>query len=229
MIQKIAATILKSMVAYVVLLILGRIMGRKMISRITFFDFLIGVTLGALAVRMSLGNEDSLPLTILSAAVITSMALITDWLNLKSLLFRKIEEGEPVILIQKGKLLYENLSKVKISLSKLLTLLRQKDIFDIGDVDYAIFENDGYLSVLLKPEKLPVAAGEMKITNPENKLSVDVIVDGKVILNNLESSGHTQEWLLQQLRNQGLAKPDQVFYASVNKTDQLYIAPFHSE
>jgi uncharacterized membrane protein YcaP (DUF421 family) len=228
MIQKIIITVLKSISAYVILLVLGRLMGRKMISRITFFDFLIGVTLGALAVRMSLGNENSMLMTIISALVITSMALITDQLNIKSYLFRKIEEGEPIILIQKGKLLYERLSKAKISISKLLMLLRQKDVFDIEDVDYAIFENDGHLTVLLKPEKLPANAGAMKISNPENKLSVDLIVDGKIISDNLKFSGHTHEWLLQQLQNQGFNRPDQVFYASVNKTGHLYVAPFHT-
>lgn len=229
MIHEIMITVIKSMVAYVVLLILGRIMGRKMISRITFFDFLIGVTLGALAVRMSLGNESSVLMTIISAVVITLMALITDWLTVKSCLFRKVEEGEPIILIQQGKLLYENLSKAKISISKLLMLLRQKDVFDIEDVDYAIFENDGHLTVLLKPEKLPANAGEMKISKPENRLSIDIIVDGKIISDNLRSSGHTQEWLFQQLKGQGFNRPDQIFYASVNKTDKLYVAPFHNK
>jgi uncharacterized membrane protein YcaP (DUF421 family) len=227
MIQEIIMTIIKSIISYLILLVLGRLMGRKMISRITFFDFLIGVTLGALAVRMSLGNESSLLMTIISAVVITSMALITDQLTMKSSLFRKIEEGKPIILIQKGKLLYENLSKAKISISKLLMLLRQKDVFDIEDVDYAIFENDGYLSVLLKPEKLSPTAGEMKISKPENGLSVDVIVDGKIIFENLKSSQHTKEWLLQQLQCQGVNRPDQVFYASVNKTGKLYVAAFH--
>lgn len=229
MIQKIIVTILKSIMAYVILLILGRLMGRKMISRITFFDFLIGVMLGSLAVRISLGNESSVLMTILSAVVITAMALITDWLNMKSFLFRKVEEGEPIILIQKGKLLYGSLLKAKISISKLLMLLRQKEVFDIEDVDYAIFETDGHLTVLLKPEKLPVNAGELKIFKPENRPSVDVIIDGKIILDNLKYVGHTQEWLLQQLKNQGFNRSDQIFYASVSQIDKLYVAPFHSK
>lgn len=225
MIQKIIMTVIKSMIAYIVLLILGRLMGKKMISRITLFDFLIGVTLGSLAVRMSLGNEDSLLMTVISAAVITSMAFITDRLNMKSNLFQKIEEGEPVILIQNGELRYESLSKAKISISKLLMLLRQKDVFDIADVDYAVFENDGCLSVLLKPKESP-AAGEKEKPKPKSRLSVDVIVDGEIISENLESIRHTKEWLMQQLQHRGISRPDQVFYASVNNSDKLYIALF---
>lgn len=228
MVQRILITVGRSAAAYVVLLVLGRMIGRKIISRITFFDFLIGVTLGSMAVRMSLGNETSLPLMILSAAVITLMALLTDRLNRKSFLFRRIEEGEPVILIRKGKLLSRNLSKAKISISKLLMLLRQKDVFNIGDVDYAIFENDGYLSVLLKPEKLTASAGELKISKPENQLSVDLIVDGKILTENLADSGHTREWLLQQLQSQGIGRPEQVFYASLNQKNELYVAPLQS-
>lgn len=226
MAQQVIATVLKSIAAYVVLLVFGRLMGRKMLSRITFFDFLIGVTLGALAVRMSLGNESSLLMTVISAAVITGMALLTDHLNLKSYLFRKIEEGEPIVLIEKGELRYKSLCKAKISVSKLLTLLRQKDVFDIGDVDYAIIENDGNLSVLLKPEKLSPSAGELKISKPENRLATDLIVDGKIIPENLSSAGRTKEWLLQQLQHQGIYSPGEVLYASVGKTDQLYVALF---
>ena len=228
MVQRILITVGRSAAAYVVLLVLGRLIGRKIISRITFFDFLIGVTLGSMAVRMSLGNETSLSLMILSATVITLLALLTDRLNRKSFLFRRIEEGEPVILIRKGKLLSRNLCKAKISISKLLMLLRQKDVFNIGDVDYAIFENDGYLSVLLKPEKLTASAGELKISKPENRLSVDLIVDGKILTENLANSGHTREWLLQQLQSQGIGRPEQVFYASLNQKNELYVAPLQS-
>lgn len=226
MIQKLIATVLRSILAYLVLLALGRLMGRKMISRITVFDFLIGVTLGSLAVRIALGDENSLLTTVISAVVITCMALITDRLNIKSSLFRKIEEGEPVLLIRNGKLLDENFAKAKISISKLLMLLRQKDVFEIEDVNYAIFENDGNLTVLLKPEKLPVSAGDLKIAKPANRLSADVIVDGKIIPENLKASGHTEGWLLRQLQSRGIGGPEQVFYASVNAAGRLFAAPY---
>lgn len=227
MIQKVVFTILRSIVAYLVVLFLSRLIGRKMISRITFPDFVIGVTLGSLAVRISLGDENSVWLAILSAVVITSLVLATDLLNIKSFLFRKIEEGEPVVLIQKGELLDRNMAKTKISVSKLLTLLRQKDVFYIEDVDYAVIENDGQLSVLLKPDRLPVAAGELNLPKPGTALPVDVIVDGKLLLKNLKASRHDEAWLQQQLQNRGIHSPEQVFYASVNRSDGLYISAFH--
>jgi uncharacterized membrane protein YcaP (DUF421 family) len=129
MVQKIAVTVLRSVIAYVFLLFLGRSIGRKLISRITFFDFIIGVILGSLAVRISLGPESSPLLGIVSAGTITCLVLLTDMLNLKSSWFRKMEEGEPIFLIQKGRLLDQNLSRAKISVSKLMMLLREKMFF----------------------------------------------------------------------------------------------------
>jgi uncharacterized membrane protein YcaP (DUF421 family) len=229
MIQKIFIIAIKSTIAYTVLLFLGRLIGRKLISRITFFDFVVGIALGSLAVRISLGNENSIWLGILSAAVITALVLLTDFFNIRSWRFRKIEEGEPVVLIEKGKLLNRNLAKVRVSVSKLLMLLRQKDAFYLEDVDYAVMENNGQLSVLLKADRLPSTAGELNISRPEHAFPVDIIVDGKVIPENLKASCHDETWLQQQLQDQGIGNPGQVFYASINKTDGLYISEFHQK
>lgn len=226
MAQKIVFIILRSIIAYLVLLTLSRLVGRKLISQITFFDFIVGVTLGSLAVRISLGGENSILLGILSAVVITVLVLATDLLGIKSFLFRKIEEGEPIVLVRRGELLDQNMRKTKISVSKLLMMLRQKDIFYVEDVDYAIIENDGQLSVLLKPDKLPAAVGDLKTAPAENTFPVDVIVDGKVLPENLKASGHNEAWLRQQLQAQGIHSPGQVFYASTNRSGGLYLSVF---
>lgn len=226
MIQKIVITIIRSVIAYVILLLFGRLIGRKLLSRITFFDFVVGITLGSLAVRISLGNESSLWLGILSAGVITALVLITDWLTIKNPLFRRIEEGEPVILIQNGLMLNKNMSKERISVSKLTMLLRQKDVFYPEDVACAVIENDGQLSVLLKPEHRPATAGELNLPKIENKLPTDLIVDGKIQLRNLKACGYDTKWLLDQLHALGINGPEQVFYASINKTGGLFYSKY---
>lgn len=226
MAQRIMFIILRSIIAYLVLLFLSRLIGRKLISKITLFDFIVGITLGSLAVRISLGGENSVLMGIISAVVITALVLATDLLGIKSFLFRKIEEGEPVVLIQRGKLMDRNMAKTKISVSKLLMMLRQKDIFYVEDVDYAVIENDGQLSVLLQPDKLPATAGDLKIAAAENTFPADVIVDGKILPENLKSSGHDEAWLRQQLQTQGIHSPDQVFYASINRSGGLYLSAF---
>lgn len=223
---KIALTAGRSAIAYLVLLVLGRIIGRKLLSRITFFDFVVGITLGSLAVRISLGNESSLLLGIVASVTITGLVLFTDLLNIKSALFRKLEEGEPVLVIWKGKLQKNNLTKTKISISKLLMLLRQKNIFDVDTVDYAVIENDGQLSVLLKPEQQPATAGELNIPKSANVFPVDVIIDGKILESNLRTSGHDDAWLIGQLQAQSIADAQQVFYAAIGSSGKLFVSTY---
>lgn len=226
MIIRIAFTVLRSIVAYLVLLILGRIIGRKLLSRITFFDFVVGIALGSLAVRISLGNESSLLLGIVASVTITGLVLLTDLLNIKSSLFRKLEEGEPVLVIWKGRLQKANLTKTRISISKLLMLLRQKNIFDVDTVDYAVIENDGQLSVLLKPERQPATAGEMNIPKSESVFPIDIIIDGKILEPNLSMSGHDRAWLAEQLHACSVGDAAQVFYAAVGTSGRLFVSTY---
>ncbi|HEY5585333.1 MAG TPA: DUF421 domain-containing protein [Ruminiclostridium sp.] len=227
MILKIVVIILRSIAAYTVLLLLARLIGRKIISRITFFDFVVGITLGSLAVRISLGNEGSFIMGIVSAITITALVLITDFLNLKSAIFRKLEEGMPSVLIKEGSILDYNMYKTKISISELLMLLRQKGVFNIQDVDYAIIENDGQLSVLLKPDKLAATTCDLNISKAQNKLSIDIIIDGKIIYSNLKSSNHDETWLRQQLIFFGVNEIKNVFYAAISNSDSLFVSTYH--
>lgn len=229
MIQKIGITILRSFVAYIVLLILARVIGRKLISRITFFDFVVGITLGSLAVRIALGNESSLLMAIISAITITGLVLITDFLNIKCMMFRKLEEGEPVVLMKEGRILDYNMHKTKISINELLMLLRQKNVFDIRDVDYAIIENDGQLSVLLSPDKQAATTGDLKIPRDANKLATDVIIDGQIIYENLKTSHHDEAWLNQQLALLDIHETKSVFYASVDNFNNLFVSSYHDK
>ena len=109
---KVAIIVFRSIFAFIILLALGRIVGRKMISRITFFDFIIGVTLGSLGVRLALGADDSLLGNIVAGITIILMVLLIDVCNLKSYLFRKLEEGKPIILVENGIIHEKNLKKV---------------------------------------------------------------------------------------------------------------------
>lgn len=152
---------LRTGIAYMLLLFLSRAVGPKMLSRITFFDFIIGVTFGSLVTHLSLGNNRSFAAAAVAALVVTALALLTDFANIKSKRFRKLEEGEPVVLISGGQILNKNLKKARLTVDKLLMLLRQNHYFDLGDVGFAVLESDGELSVLPKPEKQPATAGDL--------------------------------------------------------------------
>ena len=219
-----AEVALRSVLAYVLLLILGRLAGRKMLSRITFFDFIIGITFGSLATRIALGPHEGLAAGITSALVITLLAIATDWLNLKSVRFRKLEEGEPVVLIRDGQILNLNLKKVRVSLEKLTMLLRQKNIFDLGDVNYAVLESDGQLSILLKPPRQPATAGDLKLAGSAAAPACDLIVDGKLRYAELKKRNPDEKWVIDQLAKQNVREIRDVFYAGIQPSGGFYVS-----
>lgn len=136
-------TAIRAVAAYLIILILARFMGRKMISQMTFFDFVVGVTAGSVTANVALGAQAT-PLRAMAVlAVLALLTVLVDLVHLKSFLFTKAINSEPVVVIDRGKLKYANMQRVKLSVTELLTLLRQKNIFNLGDVDYAIFEIDG--------------------------------------------------------------------------------------
>lgn len=221
---KIIQTVLRSISTYIILLILGRIIGRKLISRITFFDFIVGITLGSIAVRIALGSQESPLLASISAVVITTMVVISDNLDIKSIRFRKLVDGEPIILISNGKFLDYNLRKVKITINKLMMQLREKDVFNVDDVALAVIESDGELTVLPKVNKKPITTGDLNISTNYTGLMSDIIIDGKIMYNNLKASSHDEQWVKEQLKSYNISDVKDVFYAGLNAMGILYVS-----
>jgi len=222
--QKVLETVIRSICAYFTLLVLARLIGRKLISRITFFDFIVGVTLGSLSVRMALGAEESLLLSILSAIIITTLVIVTDYLNIKSFKFTKLIDGEPIVLISNGRILDYNLKKVKITIGKLLMQLREKDIFNVADVEFAIIETDGQLTVIPKPNKQPLTTGDLNIQTNNKGITTDIIIDGKIIYDNLKIVNHDEQWLMKQLKSNNVRDVEDVFYGGLDSSENLYIS-----
>lgn len=222
---KIIEIAIRSSIAYILLLVSGKVIGRKLISRITFFDFIVGITLGSIAVRIALGSQESPMLAAISVIVITILVVITDYFDIKSINFRKIIDGEPIILISNGKLLDYNLKKAKITINKLMMQLREKDIFNIDDVAIAAIESDCEMTVLPKPNKQPVTTGDLNIPKNYNGLITDIIIDGELLYDNLRSINHDEQWVKEQLKIHNICDIDEVFYAGLNASGILYVSP----
>lgn len=222
--MKVLEIVFRSISTYIILLAVGRIIGRKLISRITFFDFMVGITLGSIAVRIALGSQESPYFAALSVAIITILVIITDYIDIKSTRFRKLVDGEPIILISNGKFLDYNLKKAKITVNKLLMQLREKDIFNIDDVALAVIESDGELAVLPKTDKQPLTTGDLNISKSYNGLMKDIIIDGRVLLDNLNSTNYNEQWVREQLKIQSIFNIHDVFYAGLNDAGVLYVS-----
>ncbi|WP_446898623.1 DUF421 domain-containing protein [Clostridium sp. LBM24168] len=224
MISKIIAMVFRSFFMYIILVILGRIIGRKLISRITFYDFIVGVTIGSIAVRIALGPQESPLLAVISLVVISILVVITDYLSTKSFKFRILLDGEPVVVISNGKILDYNLKKIKITISQLIMQLREKDIFNIEDVEFAIIESDGELTVLPKINKQLITVGDLNIQRKYTGLTSDIIIDGKIMYNNLKAVNHDEQWVKEQLECHNIYDIKKVFYAGLNSSGILYIS-----
>lgn len=192
--------IAKSLFSIIVLFILAKFMGKKQISQLSLFDYIISISIGSVAAASSVDKSISILDGTVSLIVWALFPIIVSIVTLHSMKARQFLEGSPIILIQNGKIIEKNLKKAKISINDLLEKLRGKNVFSITDVNYAILENNGLLSVLLKSQKRSVTPSDMCIKTPESSLNANIIVDGKLLEKNMVQMNISEAWLLKELR-----------------------------
>lgn len=223
--EHIAIPALRAVIMYVVLLLLARVIGRKIISQMTFFDFVLGITIGSVAANITIGTYNQNILSgITAVAVLAGLVILIDWLHIKSFSFRKFVASEPIVVIERGEIVDKNLRRVRFSIEELMSLLRKKNIFNISDVEFAVLETDGKISVLPKSQKQPLKPSDMNIPTPYQGLTKDIIVDGVIMHENLDAAKLTNYWLTRQLEMAGVKDVSEVFYAGVDAAGTLYIS-----
>ena len=188
----------------------------------TFFDFVVGVIVGTVAANTAINLEHSFVSGITILTTLTLLVILIDYLSLKNFLFLKVTDSEPMVIIENGKLIEENMRRERLNLPDLMMLLREKNAFNIGDVEYAVFETDGKLSVLLKSQKRPVSPEDLGLSTNYIGLTRDIILDGKILTDNLTAINLTEDWLITTLKQQGIDSPNDVFYAGLDTRGILY-------
>ena len=164
------------------------------------------------------------PFQVLKLLFINSFIFIIEYVSLKSGKIRNILDGEPTIVIKKGLIQKDSLKKMRLNIDDLTMLLRTNNVFSILDVEYAILEPNGDLSVLNKEAKQLVTKKDMNIElNTEKHIPSEIIVDGKIVYKNLEELGKTKEWINNELKNNKIDSIKDVFYAELQENGQLYI------
>ncbi|MEM1505890.1 DUF421 domain-containing protein [Domibacillus sp. 8LH] len=224
--MSVTETIIRTLVAFLTLSILMRVMERKELSEITFFNFASAVAMGSVAGNLAFNKNLTILNGVISLIGWSVLTLLLGWIVIKSKKARKLMNGEPLILIKNGKIMEKPLRKVSLDIDALHALLRQKNIFSITEVEYAIFETTGELSVMKKDSKQPVTKGDMNLINPQKKLLptiTEVVSDGVVNTTNLEKLNLNKEWLHKQLTQAGIASLSDVLYAEVQPDQTLYI------
>lgn len=218
--------LLRIVLAFLTLLILTRLMGRKEISQMTFFNFVSGIAIGTIGASLAIDSSLSIRNGLIALISWSTITITLGFIDINSKKARELIEGQPRILIKKGQIMEDELRKVRLDIDALNALLRQKNVFSITDVDYAIFETDGNLSVMKKELQQSVIKSDIGI--PETKTiiyptSTEIITNGKINTTNLEKLNLNKQWLEQQLQLKGIHSISDIFYAEVQRNGTLYI------
>jgi uncharacterized membrane protein YcaP (DUF421 family) len=213
---------IRSFVFLALLFFITKILGKKQISELSFFEYVSGITIGSIAGEVITGLEKNIYHGILAVLIFGLVTLLADILALKSKSFRDIVEGRGTVFIKDGKVLEENLKKEKYSIDELSALLRQKDIFRMADVEFAVLEPRGNLSTLLKKENRPLTPKDLNMTMPTEKEPQTVIMDGSILDEALRSAGKSRGWLSTELEKLELTL-DNVFIGQVDSYGELTV------
>lgn len=212
---------IRSIILYSIVLITTRFMGKREIGQLQPFEFVISLMIANLATVPMSDIGLSLFSGIIPILGLLTMHLIIAFFNIKSVRFRRLVCGKPSVLINKGKIDVEAMKKERFNLSELEERLREKDVFNLGDVDYAILETNGDISVLMKPEKLPPTLEDLNIQKEFEGISYNLIMDGIVMFSNLELINKDFKWLRKQTKKFKL-EPEDVLIATINEKGDFY-------
>src|SRR5690625_1066171 len=215
--------ILRSTGAFTVLLIMTRLMGRKQLSQLTFFNYITGIAIGSIAANMASETNVHYLNGLTSLIWWSILTILVGYIGLKFARVRVVTDGQPIVVIKEGKILENTLGKLRLNMDDLAALLRQQKVFSVKDVENAIFEPNGKLSIMLKEEQKPLTKQDQNIfTIKPMYIPMDLIADGKVIEKNLKESGVSIDWLNKQLNSLNLNLTD-VFYVELQKDGTLYV------
>ncbi len=204
--------ILRSITSFSLLLIGARILGKQTISQMTMFDFVAAISLGAIAANLAFNTSIKAHHTIIAFTIYVVIIFLIAIISLKNRKGRKFLAGDPTIVIQNGKVLEGNMKKMRYTLDYLNQQLRERDVFNIEEVLYAIVETNGTLTVLKKPQFRNVTRQDLMITvMPEQNLPIELIMDGEIIKENLEQNNLSFSWLEKELKKRNLTKHEVVY------------------
>lgn len=215
--------VVKTVIAAVTLFFLARLMGKKQISQLTFFDYTVGISIGSVAAAMSVDQRISIHAGIISMAIWALFPIIFSSISLHSMIARRLLDGTPKVLIQNGKIVEKNLRGVKFTVNDLLEELRIKDVFNIADVEFAVLETSGKLSVLKKVFTQPITPKDMNLPASGQGISANIVIDGKLMKENMAQMHLDEQWLIQELRKNNMNTIAEVLLASRDSKKVLHI------
>ena len=204
---KVIATSLLSVVA---LFVITKIMGHKQMAQLDFFDYVTGITIGSIGAELATELEDPWK-PLISLVIYGGVSLILTCITHKFPKTRKFINGSPTIILNNGKIFRKNMKKAKLDLSEFMVMCREEGYFNISDIQTAIFEYNGKLTILPVSTRRPVNPEDMNLEPKADSIDTEVIMDGRILDDNLKRMGLDAKWLKKQLNAQGYSSAKEIY------------------
>ena len=219
----ILVVVIRSTIAFFVLLFFVRLLGKQQVSQLTFFDYIVGITVGSIAATLSVQVNENTTATLAGMATWTILAILLAILGIQNVWVRKVTDGEATVVVENGKILDKNLQKIRIPIDELLSELRTQGVFSIADVEFAMFEPGGKFSVQKKSQKQPITPTDLNISTQYDGLPTNLIMDGAVLDDALHSLNLSKAWLHHQLAKQNITDITDITLAQLDTKGNLYV------
>ena len=213
----------RTILVLVILFFITKMMGKKQISELNFFDYIVGITIGSIAADISLDIEKDMLAGIAALFIYGFISYIISFVSIKSILARRFFIGVPTVLVEKGKIIESGLKKAKIDVNDLLMEARENGYFNLDEIDYALMEVNGNISFLPKEKEKPVTKRDMKIKCSNEGLTVNAIIDSKYMANNMKAINKDKEWLDHELKVNGYDNYDNILLATIDNNYKVTI------
>ncbi|WP_312116741.1 DUF421 domain-containing protein [Brevibacillus reuszeri] len=214
--------VVRSIGALLYLLLLTKILGKRQIKQLTYIEYIVGITIGSIAAFMATEMDGAIYHSLIAMAIFAIFPILMEWLSLKSKILRDFFEGKSTVLIKEGKILEDNLKKERLTSEDLMEQLRIKNVFQVADVEFALLETSGELSVLLKSQNQPVTPMHLELTVSPAEEGQTVIMDGVIMDEPLALAGLNRRWVRKELGKAGVAL-ENVFVGQIVKGGELYL------
>lgn len=215
----------RSVLFVVVLFFMTKLVGKKQIAQLSFFEYVTGITIGSIAAESIMGLDGKIIYGLIAMIIVAAIPLIVGLISLKSKKFRDFTEGTGTIFIKDGKIMEDNLKRERYTADELLQLLRMKDVFQVSEVEFAVLEPTGDLSVMLKKENQPLTLKDLDMKVASIKEPQTVIMDGKILDEPLATIGYSRGWLKTELEKLGVTV-ENVYLGQVNSYGELTVDLF---
>lgn len=213
----------RTILVLIILFFITKMMGKKQISELNFFDYVVGITIGSIAADISLDIEKNMIAGIAALFIYGFISYIISFISIKSIWARRFIIGVPTVLVEKGKIIESGLKKSKIDVNDLLMEARENGYFNLDEIDYALMEVNGNISFLPKEKEKPVTKRDMKIKCSNEGLTVNAIIDSKYMVNNMKAINKDKEWLDHELKVNGYDNYDNILLATIDNNYKVTI------